>query len=97
MFFCQLIYVTTSFQRYINQQIQQCPLPKVSQRSPESLSAASFDTTMRKTMRNEKNRLKCDSERFREVLLVLLHCARSSLTLTRAVQRPAILQCTWAG
>lgn len=65
MFFCQLIYVTTSFQRYINQQIQQCPLPKVSQRSPESLSAASFDTTMRKTMRNEKNRLKCDSERFR--------------------------------
>lgn len=54
MFFCQLIYVTTSFQRYINQQIQQCPLPKVSQRSPESLSAASFDTTMRKTMRNEK-------------------------------------------
>ena len=39
-------------------------------------------------MRNEKNRLKCDSERFREVLLVLLHCARSSLTLTRAVQRP---------
>ncbi len=48
-------------------------------------------------MRNEKNRLKCDSERFRKVLLVLLHCARSSLTLTRAVQRPAMLQCTRAG
>ncbi|GCR68502.1 hypothetical protein BvCmsHHP001_00595 [Escherichia coli] len=48
-------------------------------------------------MRNEKNRLKCDSERFMEVLLVLLHCARSSLTLTRAVQRPAMLQCTGAG
>ncbi len=48
-------------------------------------------------MRNEKNRLKCDSERFREVLLVLLHCARSSLTLTRAVQRPAMLQCTGGG
>ncbi|MCZ4161367.1 hypothetical protein, partial [Escherichia coli] len=41
------------------------PLPKVSQRSPESLSAASFDTTMRKTMRNEKNRLKRDTARFR--------------------------------
>lgn len=54
MFFCQLIYVTTSFQRYINQQIQQCPLPKVSQRSPESLSAASFDTTMRKTCEMKK-------------------------------------------
>ncbi|HDX5479155.1 TPA: hypothetical protein ROR06_003833 [Escherichia coli] len=39
-------------------------------------------------MRNEKNRLERVTERFREVLLVLLHCARSSLTLTRAVQRP---------
>ncbi len=48
-------------------------------------------------MQNKKNCLKRDSERFREVLLVLLHCARSSLTLTRAVQRPAMLQCTRAG
>ncbi|EDA7454841.1 hypothetical protein A3V19_23125, partial [Salmonella enterica subsp. enterica serovar Enteritidis] len=31
------------------------------------------------------------------LVLVLLHCARSSLTLTRAVQRPAMLQCTRAG
>ncbi len=48
-------------------------------------------------MQNKKNSLKRDSERFREVLLVFLHCARSSLTLTRAVQRPAMLQCTRAG
>ncbi|SQM53315.1 Uncharacterised protein [Escherichia coli] len=39
-------------------------------------------------MQNKKNRLERVTERFREVLLVLLHCARSSLTLTRAVQRP---------
>ncbi len=28
---------------------------------------------------------------------ILARCARSSLTLTRAVQRPAMLQCTRAG
>ncbi|MGT5635405.1 hypothetical protein ACRW7D_22335, partial [Escherichia coli] len=46
---------------------------------------------------DEPGRFSICSRQAAVVLLVLLHCARSSLTLTRAVQRPAMLQCTRAG
>ncbi|WP_214293326.1 hypothetical protein, partial [Escherichia coli] len=40
----------------------------LSLRSPESLSNALFDVTMRKTMRNRKNRSECDTAHFRGYL-----------------------------
>ena len=66
----QLIYVTTSFQRYKNHQIQLSrPSPvkcQIRQLPWQSVLTLVSIQPWGKPCRNEKNRLKCDSERFRE-------------------------------